>query len=61
MGRHERESLVSEAQRLTLISHIRDRLLAAFADDHIGFDGPAADAKLRRIARTIDGVLDDFR
>jgi len=59
MGRYERESLASEAQRLALISEIRMRLLDAFWKELT--PGPAADAKVRRIARTIDSVLNDYR
>ena len=56
MGRYERESLASEAQRLALISEIRMRLLDAFYGELSG--GPAADAKLRQL---IDSVLNDYR
>lgn len=59
MGRHERESLASEAQRMALIGEIRARLLDAFYGELS--PGPAADAKVRRIARTIDSVLNDYR
>jgi len=60
MGRHERESLAREAQRMALIGEIRLKLIKAFYED-LGFTGPAADLKLRRIARTIDSVLNDYR
>ena len=63
MGRYERESLASEAQRMAaqtrLIDEIRMRLLDAFYGELS--PGGAADAKLRRIARTIDSVLNDYR
>ena len=59
MGRHERESLANEAQRMALIGKIREKLLLAFWDELT--PGPAADAKLRRFARTVDSVLYNFR
>jgi len=56
MGRHERESLASEAQRLALIGEIREKLLLAFSNEL-----SPEPSNLRLIARIIDSVLNDYR
>jgi len=55
MGRHERESLAMEAQRLALICQIRESLVEAFVAD--GIDPNSKD----HLIRTIDSVLNDYR
>ena len=55
MGRHERESLAMEAQRLALICQIRESLVEAFVAN--GITSSSKD----HLVRTIDSVLDDYR